>query len=259
MPYQTEIINLILSIIAGFLPAIFWLWFWLREDKQNPEPKKMLLKTFFFGALMVFLAAMIQKSLDDASFFKEASQKISLLVHSGFSLKDIWDENLIKILFLAFFVWAFIEEILKFLAAKIAAFDSKYFDEPIDAMIYLITASLGFAAMENTLNFLTDFQYPAILITGNLRFLGATLVHAVSSAIVGGFIALNFCKTPEKREMSIWLGLFFATLLHALFNLFIIITSGSGQYFLTYISLWVIAVFLIWFFEKVKVITCSNN
>ncbi|HDQ16795.1 MAG TPA: PrsW family intramembrane metalloprotease [Candidatus Vogelbacteria bacterium] len=259
MPYQAEIINLVLSVIAGFLPAIFWLWFWLKQDKKKPEPKRILLKTFFFGAVMVFLATMIQKSLNDVSFFQKAGQKISLIISSGFSLKDIQDESLIKILFLAFFVWALIEEVLKFLAAKIAAFDSQYFDEPIDAMIYLITAALGFAAMENTLHFFTDFHYPAILITGNLRFLGATLVHAVSSAIVGGFIALNFCKSPEKREAFVWLGLFFATLLHTLFNLFIIITSGSGQYFLTYLSLWVIAVFLIWFFEKVKVITCSNN
>ena len=27
------------ALIGGFVPALVWLWFWLKEDKQKPEPK----------------------------------------------------------------------------------------------------------------------------------------------------------------------------------------------------------------------------
>ena len=26
-----------LSFVGGILPALIWLWFWLKEDKENPE------------------------------------------------------------------------------------------------------------------------------------------------------------------------------------------------------------------------------
>ena len=44
---------------------------------------------------------------------------------------------------------ALIEEIIKFVASHFAARRSPAFSEPVDAMIYMIVAALGFATLEN--------------------------------------------------------------------------------------------------------------
>ena len=40
-------------MLAGILPAVFWLWFWLREDKKRPEPRGWLVLTFLVGGLAI--------------------------------------------------------------------------------------------------------------------------------------------------------------------------------------------------------------
>jgi RsiW-degrading membrane proteinase PrsW (M82 family) len=35
-----------LAFIGGIIPSFLWLWFWLKEDKKNPEPKGVLTIVF---------------------------------------------------------------------------------------------------------------------------------------------------------------------------------------------------------------------
>ena len=57
-----------------------------------------------------------------------------------------------------FFLWAaLVEEVVKFMAIRFMILNDPEFDEPVDAMIYMITASLGFAAIENIL--FISFQF----------------------------------------------------------------------------------------------------
>src|SRR3989338_10517093 len=98
-------------------------------------------------------------------------------------------EQRIQIVFAAspaliFVLWAAAEELFKWLAARFSALRSKQYDEPIDAVIYLLTAALGFAALENTLFLVASFSklnFLGVIATGNLRFIGATLLHVLSS------------------------------------------------------------------------------
>ncbi len=122
---------------------------------------------------------------------------------------------------------------------------SRFFDEPVDAMIYMVASALGFAAVENILvNFsgtiTGDISLEIIIGTMILRFVGATLLHSLSSAAVGYYWA--------KRKIII--GLMGATKLHALFNYFIII-SNKALIFPT-LFLIIIAMFIFWDFEKIK-------
>ncbi|MBI2637259.1 MAG: PrsW family intramembrane metalloprotease, partial [Candidatus Sungbacteria bacterium] len=124
--------------------------------------------------------------------------------------------------FLVFFGIAFIEEYFKYGAVKILALRRADFDEPIDAMIYMITAALGFAALENALfivpeigrNFDVGFQ-----LTAN-RFIGANLLHATASGIVGFFLARAFFS--HYRHHFLGFGILLASLLHTAFNYLII-------------------------------------
>jgi RsiW-degrading membrane proteinase PrsW (M82 family) len=242
-------INLIatLCFIGGFLPALVWLWFWLKEDKLKPEPNWMILKTFIAGGFAVLGAFLLQHL------------SINILSRFGFSLNLEAEELISTSFFLSslgfLLVWAGIEEIVKFLATFFVAFRNRNYDEPIDAMMYIIITAIGFAAVENTL-FLLDTSISggntmSLLLTGNMRFLGATVVHILSSAIVGIMISFAFYSNSFKKISFLAIGLILATFLHATFNFLIIRSSGLDMLYI-FSGLWAIAIFIIFIFERVK-------
>jgi RsiW-degrading membrane proteinase PrsW (M82 family) len=218
---------LIYALLGGFLPPLIWLWFWLREDSANPEPKGMLILAFMAGIIAVPLVIIPEK----------------------WAL-DVFRENL----GLTILSWAIIEEVMKYLVAFLLILRSRYVDEPIDGMVYMITVALGFAALENTFFLVEPFKEGNILLgilTGNLRFIGATLLHTVASAAVGAAIGLSFYKHSKIKHHYIFTGLCLAVILHALFNLFIIRSNGE-QLFFVFGGVWLAVVLLIFMFEKIK-------
>jgi RsiW-degrading membrane proteinase PrsW (M82 family) len=214
------------SLVGGILPALFWLWFWIREDKLHPEPRGRIMLAFLAGMVAVPLAYPIQSWAYGAF---------------GLGLGTI-------------LIWAASEEILKFFAADLTGFISRDFDEPMDAMIYLITAALGFSALENTmfiLNPLLEGQFHTSFATGNMRFLGASLLHVVTSATVGYFIASEFYRSRAKKILFRIIGITVAIGLHALFNNYILYENGEKT-FLVFSFVWMGSLALLLLFEKVK-------
>lgn len=213
----------LLSLILGLVPSLIWLCFYLRKD-VHPEPKGIIVQVFFLGMLSSILAAVLESI--PTLFF--VSQKISL----GFlpqTLTRIFSSRQGKFLF-SFSGIALIEESLKYLVVKIRVLKDSEFDEPLDAMIYMITAALGFAALENILIFLSPKVFflstTESLSLAGWRFAFATFLHALCSGIIGYFLGLLFFKT-RKRTGLILFGLGLATLLHGLYN-FSIMVIGQG-------------------------------
>lgn len=193
-----------LFIILGILPSLVWLSIYLKED-ENPEPNLLILQTFFLGALAAPLAAGMEFVL------VSALDKLSLPT--------------IIANFLTFFVFiALVEEYWKYLSVKFTVERNKFFDEPTDAMIYLIVAALGFAAVENVLalfNFVDDAA-GAFEIT-LLRFLSATLLHVLASAIVGYYLAR---KHFFRKKYQMLIGLTIAAFLHGFYNILTVSSNG---------------------------------
>lgn len=217
---------LLLAILSGAIPAVFWLWFWLKEeDSENHEPKGLIAISFVLGGLIVFVAIWLEK----------------------YSLNFIKDNN-VQII-----VWAIIEELLKFLGVAIIIFGNKNVDQPIDYPMYFIATALGFAALENVLYLLNPFSVSGTIVgmlTGNLRFLGSTLLHAISSAMIGSAIGLSF-YLKQYRIIYLFAGIACAIVLHSVFNFFIM--KGSGENFLSVFGfLWVVTIINILIFEKLK-------
>lgn len=234
MAHAITATDVFFAFAGGLLPALLWLWFWLRED-PHPEPRRVLLLTFLAGMAMAIVALF----LEQLAFF--SINKVLKVLSPALTS------------FVLLFVWAGIEEIAKYAAARKIALRLPSFDEPIDAIVYLITAALGFAALENILFLLKVFGSQGALvglITGNLRFLGATLLHLATSAIVGASIAFSFFH-KEKLHRNVLGGLFIAIILHTLFNYFII-KSGGVNLFKILIPLWVAIIILILIFEKIR-------
>ncbi len=216
---------LFIAILGGVLPALVWLAFWLLEDRCKPEPKRYIVLCFIAGMVAVLPALLIERAM---------------IPHlSGTSL---------------LFGWAITEEVLKFAAACVAALCFAIYDEPLDAVIYTVTAALGFAALENTLFLLAPLQQGDLLhsiITGNLRFIGATLLHTLASATVGLALALSFYRPASVRRMAALVGLILAIVLHTLFNFFIL-GSGSDSAFWVFLVIWAGVVGVLFTLERVK-------
>jgi len=217
---------IIYSLIGGILPALFWLWFWVQEDKLNPEPRGRILLAFLGGMVAVILVYPLEKWA---------------FVSFGLSTTSI-------------IIWATVEEIAKYLMVSILVLHSKVFDEPIDAMEYLITTALGFAALENVLFILSPLlegNGMQGLITGNMRFIGASLLHVVSSGILGYCIAKEFYRGKLMKFTWRAIGLFIAIALHATFNAFIIYDNGS-KIFIVFSLIWIASLGILLLFEKIK-------
>ncbi|OGI88459.1 hypothetical protein A2995_01510 [Candidatus Nomurabacteria bacterium RIFCSPLOWO2_01_FULL_33_24] len=215
------------AILGGLIPSFLWLWFWLKEDKEKPEPKGLLALTFILGIVVVIIILPLEKLV------------------SGIFVNN----NNIAIV-----IWASLEEIIKYLAVVLIVFGSPHLDEPIDYPIYFITVALGFAALENALFLLKPLSLNdsvVSLLNGNLRFLGATLLHAIASGFIGIVLGISFYKKQYQKRFYLLGGLIGAIALHSVFNFFIM-KDGGENFFIVFGFLWVITIINLLLFEKLR-------
>ena len=223
----------ILAFILGLLPALVWLWFWLKED-THPEPAKMITLSFLGGMFAVIIVLPLQK-----------------IVYYYFTGEQT----------LSFLLWAAVEEICKFIVVYFIALRNKATDEPVDYIIYLIVGALGFVTFENTLFLLQPIgngDIAATILNSNMRFVGASLLHTISSATIGVCMALSCYKDRVSKREALLVGLILATILHTSFNLFII-NQVEGNIFLTFGMVWIGIIAILLLFEKVKSINIENS
>ena len=221
-----------IAFLSGLIPALFWVWFWLREDSKNPEPYFLIAISFIAGMAVVPMALPLQK--------------IAVDLYSG--------ANMIV-------VWVIIEELLKYAVALALIFWNKEVDEPIDMVIYMIVVALGFAALENALfifNPLVLGDYLNSALTGGFRLLGATLLHILASGTVGVFLALTYYRSKVTQVLAGTFGLFIAIVLHALFNFFIMDVSGE-TILAVFLFVWMGIIILFLLFEKIKLLEHNHK
>lgn len=227
-----EATHFAIAFLAGLIPALFWLWFWLREDSQKPEPFFLIAISFIAGMAVVPMALPLQK--------------IAIDLYTGTNIM---------------LVWVIVEELLKYAVALAIVFWNQDVDEPIDMVIYMIVIALGFAALENALfifNPLVIGNYLDSALTGSFRFLGATLLHVLASGTVGVFMALAYYKSKTIQIVAGTVGLSLAILLHAVFNFFIM--EASGETILTvFLFVWMGIILLFLSFEKIKLLEHNYN
>ncbi|MCX6754141.1 MAG: PrsW family glutamic-type intramembrane protease [Candidatus Nomurabacteria bacterium] len=217
------------AILVGVVPALLWLWFWMyQEDRDDPEPIILVIVAFILGAILVLVAMWMEK----------------------FSINFVKD-NTMQII-----VWAGIEEILKLIGVSLMIFGNNIIRRPIDYPMYFIATALGFAAFENVLYLIKPMSASNTVVgmlTGNLRFLGSTLLHAIASSMLGIALGLSF-YLKQYRVFYLLIGIICAIILHSVFNFFIM--KGNGGNFLSVFGfLWVVAIINILIFEKLKRMT----
>lgn len=221
-----------IAFLAGLIPSLFWVWFWLRQDSHKPEPYFLIAISFIAGMAVVPMVLPLQK--------------IAVDLYSGDML---------------ILVWVIIEELLKYAVALVLVLWNREVDEPIDMVIYMIVIALGFAALENALfifNPLMVGDYFNSALTGSFRFLGATLLHVLASGTVGVFLALAYYRSKIVQVLAGTFGLFMAIVLHALFNFSIMDASGE-TFLVVFLFVWMGIILLFLLFEQIKSLERKHN
>jgi RsiW-degrading membrane proteinase PrsW (M82 family) len=113
-----------------------------------------------------------------------------------------------------------VEELGKFAVVYYGVFRNAEFSEPMDGIIYAVTAALGFASLENLL-YIT--QYAGISLSmgitvGVLRAILSVPGHALYSSMWGYALGVAKFRQGIRRNEIILGGIALGILLHALFN-----------------------------------------
>ena len=168
-------IGLVLAI--GIAPGIFWLWMFTRNRRHRPRPARLLIFTFLAGGLVTAPAAGIE----------------------WLFLRDESEDTLATISTLAIAMFAVVgpvEETLKFAAVRFGVFRSRYFEEPVDGLIYAAAAGLGFASVENVF-YALQFGPEIMIVRGPI----STLAHVVFASIWG--LALSRSATGPGHDLRV--------------------------------------------------------
>lgn len=243
----------LIAFAGGILPALVWLWFWLHQDRENPEPRGLITLSFVAGMAVVFFVLPVQKLIVILMPF--IMDGVDFLT-TKFALIPPLEETVQAVL------WSFTEEFGVFATVFLVAYHTRHFNEPVDAIMYLITAALGFAAMENTLYILKDLSSGSGLLAlfdSNFRFIGATTLHIVSAAILGVAFAFAFYSKFWIQFIAGLVGITLATLLHAYFNLSIMNAYGTFSTLAVFAPFWGAIIGIIILIEVVKHIKKPNK
>jgi len=223
-----------LYIIFGVLPSIIWLLFYLRRD-VHPESNRQVIKIFFYGMIAAIPAILLEMGI--------------------FKISDELNFSPVLLSILNIFLGvALVEEFLKYLVVREKAFTHAELDEPIDVMLYMIIAALGFAASENILILFSlgpTFLFGETFSISVFRSLGATFLHALCSGAFGYFLALSFFELKNQTKFLVF-GLGIATLLHGLYNFSIMKLEGSLSFLIPLFILIGLAIFFAFALKRLK-------
>lgn len=229
----------LLLVFFGLIASLVWLFNFLRKD-DKPEPTKMIVKVFLLGALITVPVFFTEYILSKLIIMVNLSEPIYLFLY--------W-----------FVVIAFTEEIFKYFLIRYRILKSPAFDEPVDAMIYMIIAALGFAALENILYLIPwtgqilsfNELFTRTITISFFRFIGATFLHALCSGLIGYFLAISICRAKKKTRL-IFFGIFMATILHGFYNFSIMKIDSLLKLAIPILILVGLTIFVTLGFKKLK-------
>ena len=209
-----------IAFVVAFIPAFAWLVFVYRLDRFEPEPKSLIARLFLWGlaagpwasGMNILIAHVFSPGVEaahrDGNFVVAALFLLALVAFSALN-----------------------EEVMKYTVVSSRVRGDPAFNEPVDGMIYMSAAAIGFSFGENVVyiantyfGLLGDTTRPgvtlaiinAFLVTAPLRAFGSTIGHITWSGIVGWFLSRHYLGKGSGRMLIG--GILLAASLHTAFN-----------------------------------------
>ncbi|PIE51169.1 PrsW family intramembrane metalloprotease [Candidatus Fermentibacteria bacterium] len=214
--------------LVSVIPALGWLWYFYRTDKYEPEPTKLVFRTFFLGALFAVALGTSYGGLP----FPWGPAKYSAVI------------------------WApLVEETGKFLIVFWTVFRNRNFNEPFDGVVYGASAALGFAACENAFYVISGWE-TAGAGAGTLTLLARSVFSVPGHALFASFwgAALGYSKGRKglRPVLVTVAGLLLGMVCHGLFNWLSMENVLRGLGFVVFMG-------LLWRLVYVKIFTPLLN
>jgi RsiW-degrading membrane proteinase PrsW (M82 family) len=189
--------NAYLLLVLAVAPGLAVSYLIFRIDKYEQEPWWALALCFALGGAATVPAVEAERWL------------FSLAPPAPYN--RLW-----VVLFLAFVGVALIEEGIKYLVLMLGAFPFKFFNEPLDGIVYAVLVAMGFATFENLL-YADRHDWQTML----LRAFTAVPAHLVFAIVQGYFVGWAKFR-PQKRRKWLLLGFLLALLLHGVYDFLIL-------------------------------------
>jgi RsiW-degrading membrane proteinase PrsW (M82 family) len=187
------------AAVAAFLPAIGWLALIYARDRYEHEPKWLVFRVFAVSAIVGPLLAALIETLITVPLFGTGLIGLILGV-------------------------ALVEELLKLLPVWLLVRRDRNLSEPVDGMVYMAAAGLGFAAVETMLYIAGAGADRGVVAV--LRALLTAPMHFVSAGIVGYFFAATVLEGRPATYLLRGLGL--AAVFHGSFDYFLFASNLGG-------------------------------
>lgn len=208
---------MLILISVAIAPGLALFCFFYLRNQMATEPRKTLLQTFIYGAILTFPIMFLQY------VFKEEQ------VFSSPIIQDVFFSSVI-------------EEFFKWLILILLIYHHVEFDDPYDGVLYGVAVSLGFATIENIMYIMSYGVHTAFL-----RAILPVSSHALLGVLMGYYLGkAKFSKMNNSYQLR-FMALFAPMLLHVLYNM-IFTSQQNWIYFMIPFML-----FLWWFgLRKVK-------
>ena len=239
LPVQDVIKGIVISLIAGWLPALIYVVVLYNADRYEKEPKSLLAAAFVWGSIPAIIVAIAVRVFFQLPVDLLGPQAIEA-VRAGL-------------------VSPLIEEALKGLAIVFIALRYRLeFDDVLDGIIYGAMVGFGFAMTGNTLSYLGAFLLRGFAGLDNTIFIEGIfygLNHGLYSAIFGAGLGYARLKHDKWLRLAIPLAAFWlAVISHAVHNLALRAALGPSlvSIAVTWLGLIAIIAIIAWALRKQK-------
>ncbi len=183
--------DLLIFSISPIVIILFYIYF---RDKYEKEPLGLLIKSLFFGGLIVIPVVFVEKILT------AMMPPLTQIAGVGYS---------------AFIVAGLTEEGFKFLVLYYLIWRNPNFNEKFDGIVYAVFISLGFATVENVLYVFEGGSNVAIT-----RAITAVPAHALFGIRMGYFFGIAHMY-DELRKVYLWKAFLIPFVLHGIYDFII--------------------------------------
>lgn len=200
-------------LLLSLAPVFILLSYVYFRDKYEKEPIDLILRGLLAGAVILFPVAFLEHG-------------ISALL-PGLT-------GIMKAAFDGFVVAGATEESAKFLLLFLLFWRNRNFNERYDGIVYAVSVSLGFAAIENIF-----YVFDGSLSVGFLRALTAVPGHTLFGVLMGYYFGLAKFQ-PEQKEEFLWKAFTIPWLFHGTYDFLVL--SGHPLLVLGFIPF----LFILW-------------
>jgi len=194
-------------LLLALAPAVILMMYVYFRDKYEKEPVKLILKGILLGAVIIFPVGLIENYIMG---FGAGLDRIPKAAYDGFIMAGATEET------------------FKYMAVFILIWRNRNFNEKFDGIVYSVSVSLGFAAIENLFYVFSNNS----LQVGLLRAFTAVPGHTIFGIVMGFYLGLARFSMKNKSK---WLLMAFVVpwLMHGMYDF--LIMSGHPLLLLAFI------------------------